>query len=213
MGVRFDYNQRGGVTVDRESLHATPEYKRQVAAMDQLFGRKSVMGEKMSLEQVRLQMAQACTIGSPVPARFVADWLLAVNAHLSQPAQAVAFDVVDEDGGIVAGRVDRAYAEEVVRERWQDKLTILPLYRALSTAQVEVRGAVPTLPGGEGVMGEKMELIQQLRGRAAFLRDKGRIKSPQLMEQAADTLEAGGYRQHVATEPYPRLYKDSNDGN
>ena len=37
---------------------------------------------------------------------------------------------------------------------------------------------------------EAMTLIQQLRGRAAFLRDKGRIKSPGLMEQAANALEA-----------------------
>jgi len=33
-----------------------------------------------------------------------------------------------------------------------------------------------------------MTLIQQLRGRAAFLRDIGRVKSPQLMEQAADAI-------------------------
>lgn len=34
------------------------------------------------------------------------------------------------------------------------------------------------------------DLIEQLRGRARFLRDKGRVKSPSLMEQAADTLAA-----------------------
>lgn len=37
---------------------------------------------------------------------------------------------------------------------------------------------------------EAMTLIQQLRGRAAYLRDKGRVKSPGLMEQAANALEA-----------------------
>lgn len=39
-------------------------------------------------------------------------------------------------------------------------------------------------------MSEGMTLVQQLRGRAAYLRDMGRIKSPQLMEQAANELEA-----------------------
>ena len=34
-----------------------------------------------------------------------------------------------------------------------------------------------------------MTLIQQLRGRAAFLRDIGRVKSPHLMEQAADAID------------------------
>lgn len=52
------------------------------------------MGEKMTLNDVRLQMAQACSIGTAVPARFVADWLLAVNAHLTQPAQAVDDDTL-----------------------------------------------------------------------------------------------------------------------
>ena len=33
-----------------------------------------------------------------------------------------------------------------------------------------------------------MELIQRLRGRAAYLRDIGRVKSPQVMEQAAAEL-------------------------
>jgi len=35
---------------------------------------------------------------------------------------------------------------------------------------------------------EVAEAIQMLRGRATYLRDLGRIKTPQLMEQAADHL-------------------------
>jgi hypothetical protein len=35
-----------------------------------------------------------------------------------------------------------------------------------------------------------LELVQQLRGRAKYLRDIGRIKSPQLMERAADAIDA-----------------------
>jgi hypothetical protein len=38
--------------------------------------------------------------------------------------------------------------------------------------------------------GEPEALVQQFRGRAAFLRDDGHIKSPELMEQAADALES-----------------------
>lgn len=34
------------------------------------------------------------------------------------------------------------------------------------------------------------DLVRQLRGRAEFLRDMGRIKSPQLMEQAANVIES-----------------------
>lgn len=34
------------------------------------------------------------------------------------------------------------------------------------------------------------ELIQQLRGRAEYLRYKGGIKTPELMERAAATIEA-----------------------
>ena len=45
-------------------------------------------------------------------------------------------------------------------------------------------------------------LIRQLRGRAAFLRDKGRVKSPQLIEQAADELEAA-----LSAQPAPRCDK------
>lgn len=33
-------------------------------------------------------------------------------------------------------------------------------------------------------------LIRQLRGRAAFLRNRGRVKSPALMEEAASRLES-----------------------
>ena len=42
-----------------------------------------------------------------------------------------------------------------------------------------------------------MGLIDMLLGRAKFLRDKGRIKSPGIMEEAADALERlKGYAKH-----------------
>src|SRR3546814_13576965 len=46
----FDDNSRGGLTANRGSLHASAEYKQQVAALDQLF-KESDMAEKMSLAQ------------------------------------------------------------------------------------------------------------------------------------------------------------------
>lgn len=50
-----------------------------------------------------------------------------------------------------------------------------------------------------------MTLIQQLRGRAEFLRDKGRIKSPQLMEQAADALAHLSRQPEVSEEVTPEI--------
>jgi hypothetical protein len=49
------------------------------------------------------------------------------------------------------------------------------------------------------------ELIARLHGRAAFLRDRGEIKSPELMEQAAAALEASHHAELV--EALTRLLK------
>jgi hypothetical protein len=38
--MNADHNPRGGLTVDRDSLHASPEYARQVEALKQLQERK-----------------------------------------------------------------------------------------------------------------------------------------------------------------------------
>ena len=36
---------------------------------------------------------------------------------------------------------------------------------------------------------QQIELVQQLRGCAEFCRDKGEVKTPELLERAADLLE------------------------
>lgn len=43
-------------------------------------------------------------------------------------------------------------------------------------------------------MEEPIDHIQQLRGRAAFLRNRGEVKSPELMERAADLLASRCWR-------------------
>jgi len=42
----------------------------------------------------------------------------------------------------------------------------------------------------EKTMEEQIDFIQQLRGRAAFLRASGEVKTPELLERAARKLEA-----------------------
>lgn len=39
-------------------------------------------------------------------------------------------------------------------------------------------------------MDEPLDLLAQLRGRAQFCRDRGEIKTPEALEQAADRIEA-----------------------
>jgi hypothetical protein len=53
----------------------------------------------------------------------------------------------------------------------------------------ELHAAVDKMAQREGEA-VTLELVQQLRGRAKYLRDIGRIKSPQLMERAADAIDA-----------------------
>lgn len=50
-------------------------------------------------------------------------------------------------------------------------------------AQYVVNGKIPEKKPSD------VEIIQRLRGRAWFLRDRNEVKTPQLLEQAADLLE------------------------
>lgn len=87
------------------------------------------MTEGMTLEKVRLQMAQACTISKPVPIQIVEAWLKSVDAHLSQPAQAVdvgAIREVAQEASVLAAWETVQLSSERLRA-WSDKLT-----RALS---------------------------------------------------------------------------------
>jgi hypothetical protein len=61
--------------------------------------------------------------------------------------------------------------------------------------------------------GDTVELVQQLRGRAKYLRDIGRIKSPQLMERAADAIDAhlSAQRNSSLIDVYDRLEKVEMD--
>jgi hypothetical protein len=84
-------------------------------------------------------------------------------------------------------------AEEVqhIRQRLKsgeyDGTVIMRAWIALEAYADSIERAQPA---DSGRVGDEAPIVQQLRGRAAFLRDKGRIKSPEIMERAADTLEA-----------------------
>ena len=82
----FDPNPRGGLNTNRESLHASAEYRRQVSALEQM--KESEMAEKMTLEKVRdvLRAAGRYDLyGTDLQACDLAD---AITANLAQPAQA-----------------------------------------------------------------------------------------------------------------------------
>ncbi len=59
------------------------------------------------------------------------------------------------------------------------------------------------------VMVEQVDLAQQLRGRAQYMRDTGAVKSPALMEQAADMIEAlAARREGVLADPARMTWAD-----
>lgn len=77
---------------------------------------------------------------------------------------------------------------------WSEHLSInsrytMPLYTE-SSVRTYTRSAIAALrqPVADAVREDV--LIRQLRGRAAFLRNRGRVKSPALMEEAASRLES-----------------------
>jgi hypothetical protein len=53
--------------------------------------------------------------------------------------------------------------------------------------------------------GERREAIARLRGRALFLRNRGEIKSPDLMEQAAALLASGLVQDEAGITPDERF--------
>jgi hypothetical protein len=94
MSVRFIENRRGGLTVDRDSLHESEGYKRQVEALKQLPERKSVMGEKMTLEQAHRLVRGLMRVHPK--GMLVRDAWETLERHLTQPAQAVDVGAVVE---------------------------------------------------------------------------------------------------------------------
>lgn len=93
--ANLNSNPRGGLTVDRDSLHASDGYKRQIAAMELM--KESEMAEKMTCTQCGMP----CDAGEYHP--YAACLMFTachnsetVRANLAQPAQAVDVGAIRE---------------------------------------------------------------------------------------------------------------------